>query len=333
MKKIILLLTLFNLISLINNAQNIGDTITVQSFDYSSNNRDTTVIFPTDTSIKYEKVLMLYTMRCKGARVSTAANRNLGCGEWDYSCNTYIYDEERYDSSLSVIPNYTISNFSGNSFSYSASTLYDMYRKIEKKTTVVSTASEDIDTVGIGTTSSTDVFKTANNTGKSQFIYTANELLTAGLTAGSIDALLLDISGLGSNINQLKIKLKSTAKTILKADSIDLIGFTEVFYTTSIVTSGLNRFQFHSPFIWNGTSNVIIEFSFNGKSTGTNNSILCNSYMNGGLNCGGDYSLKFDPSNYIESNSYKGIGGSTNRTMEAWIKTTTIDGEILSWGT
>ena len=53
MKKIILLLTLFNLISLINNAQNIGDTITVQSFDYSSNNRDTTVIFPTDTSIKY----------------------------------------------------------------------------------------------------------------------------------------------------------------------------------------------------------------------------------------------------------------------------------------
>jgi len=333
MKKIILLLTLFNIISLINNAQNIGDTITVQSFDYSSNNRDTTVIFPTDTSIKYEKVLMLYTMRCKGARVSTATNRNLGCGEWDYSCNTYIYDEERYDSSLSVIPNYTISNFSGNSFSYSASTLYDMYRKIEKKTTVVSTASEDIDTVGIGTTSSTDVFKTANNTGKSQFIYTANELLTAGLTAGSIDALLLDISGLGSNINQLKIKLKSTAKTILKADSIDLIGFTEVFYTTSIVTSGLNRFQFHSPFIWNGTSNVIIEFSFNGKSTGTNNSILCNSYMNGGLNCGGDYSLKFDPSNYIESNSYKGVGGSTKRTMEAWIKTTTIDGEILSWGT
>ena len=98
------------------------------------------------------------------------------------------------------------------------------------------------------------------------------------------------------------------------------------------MTSGLNRFQFNTPFNWDGTSNIIIEFSFNGISTGTNNTVLCNSFTNGGLNTGGDYSLTFDQSNYIGSNTYKGVGGSTNRTMEAWIKTTTIGGEILSWG-
>ena len=160
MKKIISLITLFTLISFVNNAQIIGDTITIQSFDYNSQTRDTTVNFPTDTSIKYEKVLMLYNMRCKGARISTSASRNLGCGEWDYSCNTYIYDEGRYDSSQSNIPNYSISNFTGTSFSYSATPIYDLYRKIEKKTTVVSTTIEDIDTVGTGTINSNQIFKT-----------------------------------------------------------------------------------------------------------------------------------------------------------------------------
>ncbi|MDB4088926.1 peptide-N-glycosidase F-related protein [Flavobacteriales bacterium] len=332
MKKIILLISLFTLISFVNNAQSIGDTITVQSFDYNSQTRDTTVNFPTDTSIKYEKVLMLYNMRCKGARVSTGASRNLGCGEWDYSCNTYIYDNERYDSSNSVIPNFSISNYSGISFSYSATPLYDLHRKIEKKTTVISSTSEDIDTVGAGIISSVNIFKTEKNTGKSQFIYTATELIAAGITAGNIDALLLDIATTGSNVNQLKIKIKATSKITLKADSIDMSGFTEVFYTSTAMTSGLNKFQFHTPFVWNGTSNIILEFSFNGISTGTNNSVLCNSYTNGGINAGGDYSLIFDNSNYINANSYKGVGGDTNRTMEAWIKTTKQNGEILSWG-
>ncbi|MEN8928083.1 MAG: LamG-like jellyroll fold domain-containing protein [Flavobacteriales bacterium] len=332
MKNAFLPFVLLTVLSFSSNAQNIGDTITVQSFDYNSQTRDTTVNFPTDTSIKYEKVLMLYNMRCKGARISTGTDRNLGCGEWDYSCNTYIHDESRYDSTKNTIPNYSISDFSDTTFRYSISTLFDFYKKIEKKTTVISITSEDIDTVGNGTISSSYVFGTEKNTGKSQFIYTASELLAAGITAGNIDALLLDIAGVGSNVNQLKIKIKATPKSILKADSIDLTGFTEVFYTSSSMTAGINRFQFHTPFAWNGTSNIIIEFTFNGISTGTNNSVLCNSYTNGGLNAGGDYSLVFDNSNYIDANSYKGVSGNTNRTMEAWIKTGKFNGEILSWG-
>ncbi len=332
MLKNLKLVIVFICISIFGLSQNIGDTIKVQSLNYSSQTRDTMVAFPTDTNITYEKVLMLYNMRCKGARVSTGTNRNLGCGEWDYSCNTYLRDSTRFDSTVASIPSYTISNFSGTSFSYSATPLYDLYRKIEKKTTVISTTSEDIDTVGTGTISSVDIFRTEKNTGKSQFIYTATELLAAGITAGNIDALLLDIANVGNSVNQLKIKFKATSKTILKADSIDLSGFTEVFYTSSTMAIGLNKFQFHTPFLWDGTSNILIEFTFNGISAGLNNSVLCNSYTNGGLNAGGDYSLIFDNSNYINANTYKGVGGDTNRTMEAWIKTTKQNGEILSWG-
>ncbi len=37
--------------------------------------------------------------------------------------------------------------------------------------------------------------------------------------------------------------------------------------------------------------------------------------------------------NYLEAPKYKGIGGTQPRTLAAWIKTTTDEGEIVSWGT
>ncbi len=331
MKRIFILVILIAL-SCHLNSQSIGDTIKVQSFDYNSQTRDTLISFPSDPTVSYEKILMHYNMRCKGGRISTGTNRNLGCGEWDYSCNTYIHDSTRFDSTQSLVSNYDISNFSGTSFPYSSAILYDFYQKIEKKTTILTTTNEDIDTLGNGSLSSNFVLSTNKHTGKSQFLYTASELLAAGINSGNIDALFLEVLSPGSKVNQLKIKIKATSKTQLKADSIDLSGFTEVFYSTTQLIAGTNRFQFHTPFSWDGISNLIIEFSFNGNQSGTTNTLLCHASTQNGMSAGGDYSLKFESSNYIESNSYKGVGGTTNRTMEAWVKTTTIGGEILSWG-
>ena len=63
------------------------DTVTIKTLNYGSLTRDTVVSFPDGTD-SYEKILMLYSMRCKNALVSDGSNRNKGCGEWDYSCNT-----------------------------------------------------------------------------------------------------------------------------------------------------------------------------------------------------------------------------------------------------
>ena len=94
------------------------DTIVVKTLNYSSTTRDTTIAFPEGTD-SYEKILMLYSMRCKNALVSDGSNRNKGCGEWDYSCNTYIEDPSRADSLLASTTNYSIAGFTGNSFNYS----------------------------------------------------------------------------------------------------------------------------------------------------------------------------------------------------------------------
>lgn len=74
------------------------DTIVVQTLTFDSVGRSGGFTFPDAAAGPFEKVIMQYTMRCKGGLVSTGADRNRGCGEWDYNCETYIIDSSRLDS-------------------------------------------------------------------------------------------------------------------------------------------------------------------------------------------------------------------------------------------
>ena len=81
-KKIIFILLLLKCFSL--NAQNNGDTIITQTFDYSSTTRDSVFSFPSNNSITYEKIIMSYNMRCKDDVINTSGSiNNIGCGAWD----------------------------------------------------------------------------------------------------------------------------------------------------------------------------------------------------------------------------------------------------------
>ena len=89
-------------------AQSIGDTIVVPVLDYLNPSRSVVANFPTNPSVSYEKVIMRYAMRCKNGLISSGGQRNLGCGEWDYSCNTYLTDSTNADSSSATIAKYRI---------------------------------------------------------------------------------------------------------------------------------------------------------------------------------------------------------------------------------
>ena len=73
------------------------DTITVQTFDWPSESRDSVFQFPDPSEGPFRKIIMEYGMRCHDLLVG---NLDVGCREWDYSCNTIIYDSSRVDSSL-----------------------------------------------------------------------------------------------------------------------------------------------------------------------------------------------------------------------------------------
>ena len=197
-------------------AQVPGDTIVVESFNYNSTTRDTTVAFPNlPGNVTFEKILMRYNMRCKGAQVSTAANRNLGCGEWDYSCNTFITDSTKADSLEAKVNSHRISRFSGSTFNWSPFPSLYRYRQLQPNTINNTVISETPHQVGNGAINVAHAINTHNYNGRSQYLYTAAELSAAGLTAGNIDAFFvtanLTISG---RLFRVKLKQKMSRKLL-----------------------------------------------------------------------------------------------------------------------
>jgi hypothetical protein len=257
---------LISLLSIILVAQSPGDTIVVETFNYSQTHgsgiRDTMIDFPDDSEMTYSKIIMLYNMRCKDGLISTTTDRNRGCGEWDYSCNTYITDSSRVDSVLSFTPSHYISAFSGPAFEYVESPLYNYYQYRQKAVQIDAVNSESLHAVGSDDLDLYETLATNIHSGKSQYLFTANELTDAGLAAGDIDAIEFYVNSANSQANYLKVRMKQTQKENLTASDPDLDGFDEVYFHDTELNNGTNRLQFHTPFVWDGTSNIIVEFTF-----------------------------------------------------------------------
>ena len=88
--------------------------------------------FPSNPSLTFEKIILKYNMRCKNGLVSTGTDRNLGCGEWDYSCNTYIADSSKVEKVASIQKDYVVSNFTGTSYPYTTQQTYNHYDFTQK---------------------------------------------------------------------------------------------------------------------------------------------------------------------------------------------------------
>jgi PKD repeat protein len=97
---------------------------------------------------------------------------------------------------------------------------------------------------------------------KHQFLITAAELNTAGMTAGNINnlAFVVDQAN-GTPLNGFTIAMKNTATTNLTALETGLT--TVLSPITYTETNGLNTHVFSSPFYWDGVSNLLIETCFN----------------------------------------------------------------------
>lgn len=261
-------LIIFCLCGFLASAQNPGDTIVVQSLNYSSTTRDTMVSFPVLPNVSFEKILMQYNMRCKGAQTSTGTNRNLGCGEWDYSCNTYVTDSSKADSLLAQSPSHIISGFSGTSYSYTQDTVYHYQRFIQPKVIGNVIVSETQSTIGAGSLALGNTIQSDQNSSKSQHLFTASELSAAGLVIGDIDGLMLDAQN-SSSAGFLRVRVKHSAATKLSSTNVDQTGFSTVYFQSTNFVIGSNRLQFHTPFNWDGVSNLLVEFSHTNSTLST----------------------------------------------------------------
>jgi hypothetical protein len=318
MKKLFLLF-LAAITSISSQAQNPGDTIVVKGFKYGSASRDSMITFP-PSNLTFEKIIMKYNMRCKNGLISDQSFPNKGCGEWDYSCNTYIVDSSRIETALNTTPSHLISNFTGTTFIYNTAPLFDFYNFQQTDVVLNSISSETQYTLGAGSSTITNFLKADERSGHSQLLFTASELLTAGFTAGNIDGLLLDVANVGGGLNFFKVGVKHSTVTALNNSTVSVTSFTNVFNSNKSFTVGANRVQFHTSFVWDGTSNVLFDFSF--TNTVPSNPIIFNAASTASvmtLNAKNNYALDLAALTHLTINTSMMSSISNEITVAFWV--------------
>ena len=229
------------------------DTITVQTFTWDSTSRSAVFEFPDVPGDSYRKILMEYNMRCHNAAVG---NGNVGCGEWDYHCNTVITDPSVQDSIMATHPSHIISDFNGSQFDYSLNPTYSytQYTQTDVSYTNISNESEFI---FYDDGSATEIGTNASNT-KFQFIITANQLQDGAISDKEIQGLKLYFKD-EVQVPFLRIRMKNLVDNQDFQPQLD--GFTEHYFKSTDLSEGENHFRFYEAFEWDGTSSIMIEIS------------------------------------------------------------------------
>src|SRR4030095_7742852 len=89
------------------------------------------------------------------------------------------------------------------------------------------------------------------------------------MPSGNIVGMALNIlkfSGAGLQYQGLTIKIGATSQTSLYDGATEFplsdAGFTTVYSRNYATADGWNNFNFSTPFVWNGTSNVVVEICY-----------------------------------------------------------------------
>lgn len=165
------------------------------------------------------------------------------------------------------------------------------------KTYYAEAAAVGAGTASIGTGASTStsyegVFYHLYGGKKSQYLILASELAANNIKAGNLTSLAIDVVVAGTSYSGFNINMKTTAATAMTTTLESPL--TNVYSAASVTpTVGINTYTFSTPFVWDGTSNIIVEMCW------TNN--------NGG---GTSASVKYDNTSFV-SNGYFRADNST----------------------
>ncbi len=118
-------------------------------------------------------------------------------------------------------------------------------------------------TIGTGTSGWDYPLHTYYHDSRTQVIYLADEIGTAG----TITALALDIENApDETMENWTIRMKHTNLSEYDNCSLDSTGWTVVYQSNVTAVTGWQTFKFQTPFEYNGTSNLLVDFSHNNSS-------------------------------------------------------------------
>ncbi len=109
---------------------------------------------------------------------------------------------------------------------------------------------------------------------RQQYVYTKDELNALGFTAGTIEGLAFEVASLGSSATNASytIKMKQVTNNTVTSTTFVNSGFTTVYGPVSKThtATGWQTITFTTPFVWDGTSNILIELTHKGANSANN---------------------------------------------------------------
>lgn len=250
------------------------DTAWVKTFTFDSLwTRRAKFYFPTANE-QYRKILMFFNIKCYPDK---SGDGNYACGEWDYIYFNSIYDHRgKLDSTAQSGRYFTVEGLGNvDTLRYSPQPQYDINRYYLYHTVVDNISSASSYTVGTATVAMPHPFNLAAGNERSQFIWKASELMAAGLTAGNITGIRLNFQNGAGVLNNAMIRMRQLSPDSFSVTAMENDSLRTVYhYPKTITTAGINNFQFSTPFVWNGTSNILVDFSFENTAATSANPLL-----------------------------------------------------------
>jgi hypothetical protein len=271
---------------------------------------------------------MLYTLKCDPRTTADGFD----CGEWDYLTYNQIYDHDAtYDSTFRSHPNFLVDGQELESFAFTSRDIYNYYQSeligIEHQSVIEESEGQ----IGEGAGSVSFPLKGGETGGKSYFILSSEELTTAGITAGDISGMALNVTAGSADYKDqvIKIEIANTNRTDLSDVTLHKTNFSEVYhYLTGLDQSGWVDFQFPQPYHWNGFSNLLVAISTATKEPLEGIEVAADVVDNASLyGEETNYALDFEGGGqYVNLGRDAQISGNAPRTIEMWAYAESFNG-------
>ncbi|MBL0043304.1 MAG: T9SS type A sorting domain-containing protein [Flavobacteriales bacterium] len=210
--------------------------------------------FPPATE-QFRKVLMVHTLKCD----PQTTQDQYDCGEWDYLTYQFVHEHTGVnDSTALTYPYFLVGTAAPESVVVSDTHPSNLHQRWERTASVVQVTNETTATVGANDAEDVSLFQ--GYVRRSQYLYTATELATAGLVAGPIHELRFHpVNVEGASMPRCVVRMKNTS-------SAALTRFEEGLVTVLDESLPLNGLQMvlTDPFVWDGTSNIVLDIAEEG---------------------------------------------------------------------
>ncbi|MEZ5195643.1 MAG: hypothetical protein R2764_04385 [Bacteroidales bacterium] len=228
------------------------DTIVVQTLTFDSiTTRRGVWDFPENED--FRKILMVHTLKCD----PQTTHDNYDCGEWDYLTYNVIYKHTgMYDSTLYFHPSFTFANDrTADSVLLTNTPSFNYFNHKHSMVSYPDTLSYESVTVDWEDDYASEVFQTMYYSGRSQFLWKANELTDLGFSAGDITGIKMNSLLIVHDVHHLMIRMANTTLEELMPNS-PVYNLDTVFYDSyDFDYYSWNDFSFLNPFI--GMANPI----------------------------------------------------------------------------